>query len=264
MDRVVDELGLVVENGFLVLFFPATQAALVFRVRARVNKGFEVFDYGPLPIAAGSALTTYLGGSAVAPEDGVLPPYSYTGDVRFPAIMGLENVRDKSDVWYLDKDDSDRLFHVKVSLSPPIIRADVRIPSGVSQIRFQRERVVGGVDGPLGFSRGSLEVVHLPGLIYGYRFGNDTSLPLKVYSRFVYAEYVVETPRSPELIFDVLQRRVPSHWLTMPVTYLDPSIRSALRDVYGLSEPWGFRLYRIDERDAAIKEYSAVLRRLKV
>jgi hypothetical protein len=266
LDRVVDELGLVVEGGYLTLFFPATESAIVYRVKSRVNRGYEVFDYGPLPITAGTPVPTYGGITISVPADGVLPPLSYTDDVSFPAIPGttLENVKEKSDIWYLSEDDRDRLFHVKTIIHPQVIRIDVRVPTGVQQARFQSGRAIVGVNTVMGFSRGSLELVRIPALRYGMRFGNDTGFYLKTFVRFVYAEYVVEIPRSPELIFDVLTRRVPSHWLTMPVTHMDALIKDALTKTYGFTEPhWGFKLYRHDERDKAIREYSEVLRKLK-
>jgi hypothetical protein len=264
---VVDKFGLVAENNYLTIYIPATQSALVFRVVARANRGFEVFDYGPLPIRSGYSVTLFGGGTATVPADGVLPAMGITGDLRFPAIPGtpLENVRDKSDIWYLDKDDRDRLFHVKLHIYPPVIRTIVRIPTNVTQHRFQRDRVPLGIDTPLGFSRGLLEVVHIPYLIYGYRFANDTNLNLMTLVRFVFAEYIVEIPKRADLVFDILTRRVPSHWLTMPIASLEPAIQSALRDVYGFREPsCGFKLYSAADRDRAIREYEEVLKVLKV
>jgi len=261
---VVDRFGLVNENQYLTLYMPATGTALVFRVVSRVNKGFEVLDYGLLPISSGASLSSYTGTTITAPAAGTLPPYSYTGDIQFPAITGFDNVFDKSDIWHLSIDNRDRLFHVKVFVHPPIIRVDVRIPTGVTQTKFQAGRVVTGIDSATGFSRGFIETVHLPGIVYGYRFGNDTNLNLPVYIRFVYGEYIVEIPKNPELIFNILTKRTPSYWLTLPITYMDPSIQSALRDAYGLSDPWGFKLYREDEKDKAIKEYSNILKNLKV
>jgi hypothetical protein len=266
---VADKFGLVVENSYLTVYIPATNSTLVFRVISRSNRGFEVFDYGPLPLRSGDTLTTFVGGTTTVPADGVLPAMSFTGDLRFPAIPGtaLVNVRDTSDIWYFDKDDRDRLFHVKMYVYPPVIRIHVRIPTNVTQYRFQKDRVALGIDAPLGFSRGTLEVVHIPYLIYGYRFANDTNLDLRTYVRFLFGEYVVEIPRDPDLIFDILARRVPSYWITMPIASLEPAIRSALSDVYGFRDPyWGFRLYRSDEksRREAVREYSEVLKMIKV
>jgi hypothetical protein len=266
---IVDKFGLVNENNYMVLFFPATRTALIFRVVSRVNRGFEVFDYGPLPITTNMTLSSYDGGAVTPPADGVLPARSYTtSDITFPAIPGtpLSNVRDTTDMWYLAEEDSDRLFHVKMFIYPPIIRAEVRIPTGVSQAKFQKERVTLGIDTVMGFSRGMLEFIRLPGIRYGFRFGNDTNLHLYTFVRFVFSEYVVEVPKEPTLIYDLLTRRLPSYWITMPVMYLDPAIQDALRRVYGFTEPyWGFRLYGVtaSDRDKAIKEYQEVIKMLR-
>jgi hypothetical protein len=260
------DLGLVRSGDYLTVFIPATETALVFRVRSRVNEGREVFNYGPLPISAGTPLPTYDGASTTVPADGVLPARAYIRDgISFPAIAGMENVYTKSDIWYLSEDDRDRLFHVKVYVYPPIIRTDVQIPSKITQGRFQRERVITGVDSELGFNRGFIEAIHLPMVDYGYRFGNDANLNLKTFVKFVYGEYLVEIPRNPELIFDIVVRRVPSYWITLPVAYMDIKVADALMRVYGFPrESLGFKVYRADERAKAVREYADILTRLKV
>jgi len=78
MDRVVDELGLVLEGEHLTVFIPATSKALVFRVKSRVNRGFERFHYGPLPLPANLPLPSYVGGSIPVPASGVMPATAYT------------------------------------------------------------------------------------------------------------------------------------------------------------------------------------------
>jgi hypothetical protein len=79
--------------------------------------------------------------------------------------------------------------------------------------------------------------------------------------RFVYGEYVVEIPKSAGLIFEILTKRVPSHWITLPVNIMDPTIEIALNTVYGTT---GFPLYRADERDRALREYDAILRGVRI
>ncbi|MEM4429652.1 MAG: hypothetical protein QXM08_00630 [Thermofilaceae archaeon] len=257
MDRVVDSLGLVLENQLLVVYVPARNAALVFRVKSRVNRGFEVFNYGPLPLAAGEVLPTYDGGSVPVPADGVMPGRSYTPTGRsFP----LKGAFDESDMWYVPEDERERLFHVIQRVTPEFLRVDVQIPRGVTQGRFQGDRVVTGVDRDFGFSRGRIEVVHLPRLRYGYRWGNDTNMSVRTFVRFTYGEYIVETPRDPQLIFDVLTRRVQGHWVTLPVSIWDPAVETALVMTYGFT---GFPLYGVHERDKAIREYNELLKLVK-
>jgi hypothetical protein len=261
------EVDLVPEGGYLTLFVPALEGALVFRVKSRVNRGYEVIDYGPLPIRAGDTLPTYEGTSATVPADGVLPARAYIRDgIQFPPVVS--GTFSTSDMWHTPEDERDRLYHVKLYVYPPVVRVDVQVPSRVTQGRFQRGRVIVGVDSEFGFSRGFMEMVHMPYIQYGYRFGNDTNLNLKTFVRFVYGEYIVEVPRSPELIFDVLTRRIQSYWLTLPVSYVDPAIADTLRRVYGFpvreGTPQLFRVYRHDERDRAMREYVEILRQLRV
>jgi len=259
LDKVTDELGLVLENNFLTLYIPATAEALVFRVKSRVNRGYEVLNYGPLPLAYGTTLPTYEGGSVSVPASGVMPARSYVKDgLEFSTTL---DVYDKGDMWYLPEDCRDRLFHVLQYVTPAFLRMDVQIPVGVTQGRFQKERVTTGVDKDFGFTRGFMEIVHIPKIRYGYRYGNDTNINLVTNARFIYGEYIIEIPRNSALIFDILTRRVASHWITLPISYMDSTVKSSLIDVYGVT---GFPLYRLDQRNEAIAKYDQLLREVKV
>ena len=245
---------LVDEGGYLVVYVPAACRAMVFRVVTRVNKGFEVIDYGPLPLRKGDVLAGYDGGSAVVPEDGVMPPRSYVppSGVTFP----MPGAFDETDMWYVPSEWGERLFHVVLSATPGFLRLDVAVPRGVVQGRFQRDKVTTGLEKGFGYTRGEIEVVHLPGIHYGYRFGNDTNLAVHTGARFTYAEYVVEIPRSPELVFDILTKRVPARWVTLQLNVYDETVRRALLRAYGIE---GLQLYDPTRRGEALSEYAAAL-----
>jgi len=272
MDRVVDELGLVPEGGLMTLYFPCYESAIVFRVRSRENKGFEAFDYGPLPLSAGTPLPTYEGTSTTVPADGVLPARSYTRDaLTFPAPAFMStSVFDRNDVFRLSKDDADALFHVRLFVHPPLVRVEVRMPSNVPQYGFQRRRASVGVDTLwIGARRGSAEAVHFPQVQTGYRFGNDAYwMDLRTFVRFVFGEYRVEVPKSPELVFDVLAKRAPSYWLTLPVFTRAEPLEEVLTKCYGFptveGRPKLFKLYRADERERALKDYAEIMSQLRV
>ena len=255
---VVDELGLVRENEHLVVFMPGYGAALVFRVVARANKGYERLPYGPLPLKKDETLPTYDGGTATVPADGVMPARAYTNRGKtFP----MKEVYDETDMWFVPKDYRERLFHVIQRVTPGFLRCDVQVPINVNQARFQRDRLVVGIDADWGFKRGTTEVVHIPELHYGYRWGNDTNMDVYTSVTFTYAEYIVETPKDPDVIFDVLVRRLPAHWVTLPVTAPSPAIDRALEETYGYK---GFKLYPVNRRGEAIAEYRRILEGVKV
>jgi hypothetical protein len=256
MDRVTDELGLVEENGYITVFIPANQLALVFRVRARINRGAEVINYGPIPISSGETLKTLDGGSTTAPADGVIPARAYTEDKTFP----MANAYDTSDMWYLPEDYRERIFHVIQMVTPAFLRTEIRIPTGISQGRFQRDKITTGVEKTFGFGRGRTETIHLHKVHYGYRYANDTNVPFYTFVKFIYGEYLIEIPQDPELIFYILTRKVPSHWISLPITYWDTSIARAMADAYGID---GFKLYGVNQRETAISEYSSVIGRVK-
>jgi len=259
MDKfVTDEYGLVQENAFLTCYIPAQNKALVFRVKSRINKDTPIFNYGPLPLTAGETLPTLEAGSITVPADGVMPARAYTPTGRsFP----MPEAYDATDMWYIPEDYRERIFHVIQKITPAFLRVDIQIPKGVTQGRFQRDKVVTGVDRDLGFTRGTIETVHLPRLHYGYRWCNDTNLNVYTFVKFIYGEYIIETPMDATLIFDILTRKVQSHWVSLPINVWDPSIESALTLTYGIT---GFTVYAINQRDKALREYNELLKRVKV
>lgn len=251
---VTDRHGLVKDNELLTVYLPNCNKAMVFRVITRANKGFEAFDYGHLPISAGDVLNTYDGGNATAGLDGELPARSYTAGKQFP----LTDVWDSSDMWFVPYTWNDRVYHVKTRVTPGFVRVGLQIPKGVNQSRFQKERVIGGANyqNGFGYSFGEMETIHFPEMHYGYTFGNDTNLNLRTGVEFVYAEYIVKVPNSASLIFDVLSKSYPSHWVSLPVTTADSTLTQGLKKTWGFD---GFSVYPNLKRDQAIKEYSAIL-----
>jgi len=249
------------ENEILVAYIPITNRALVFRVKSLQNKDATRIDYGPLPLNEGDSLPTYTGGTATVPEDGVFPANAYTpmdGALTFP----LEGAFDKNDMWYLPKDYNDRIFHVIGYYTPSWLRARVEIPIRTIQGRFQKDKVMTGVQYDFGFARGFTETIHLPNIRYGYLFGNDTNMTVYTRVTFEYGEYLIEIPRDAEFIFNVLQGKVKAYWVTLPIVgSYDESVKKALNDVYGFE---GFKLYGIYDKEKAVKEYSEHLRVVKV
>jgi hypothetical protein len=258
MDRVTDEFGLALEGEYITAFMPATSRALVFRVKSRLNRRYETLNFGPLPLDSGDTLPTFEGGSVSVPADGVIPARAYTSD---GLMFSMSGAYDETDMWYTPEDYRDRLFHVIQYVTPAFLRVDVQIPTGVTQGRFQKDKIVTGVDKSFGFSRGVYETIHLPKVHYGYRYANETNADLYSFVKFVYAEYTVEIPRNSSLIFDILTRRVPSLWISLPINILDTRVEIALNDTYGIT---GFPLYRMDERDRALREYDSLLREVKI
>ncbi len=249
---------LVNENELLVVYIPATSRALVFRVKSVVNRNYRTLFYGPLPFTAGSSLPTFDGGTTTVPADGVLPARAYEPDgITFP----LYGAYDSTDMWYLPEESKDRLFHVVHEVTPSFVRVDLKIPIGVTQARFQRERVVVGVEKDFGFNRGFYEAVHLPKIHYGYRYANDTNMSVYTSVKFTYAEYIVDIPKDSELIYSILTRKVQTTWVTLPISVYDPSIKDAVQTIYGFE---GFPIYGQEQRAKALEEYSKLLKEVKI
>jgi len=251
---VTDKYGLVKDNELLTVYYPNTNKAMVFRVISRQNKEFETFNYGEAPILAGEVLNSYDGGANPATLNGELLSRSYTAGKKFP----LNDVWDTTDMWFVPYTWNDRVFHVKMKVTPGFTRVGLQIPMGVNQSRFQKERVVGGANyqNGFGYNFGEIETVFFPEMHYGFVFGNDTNLNLKLGVEFVYGEYIVKIPNSASLIFDVLSKSYPCHWVGLPVTTADSTITQGLKKTWGFD---GFSVYPNLKRDQAIKEYGAIL-----
>ena len=249
------------ENQILVVYIPATNRAFVWRVVSLNNRDLITIDYGPLPITANYPLSSYVAGSILAPASGVMPGLSYIpvgSELTFP----LSGAYDETDMWYLPEDYRERVFHVIAEVTPRWLRCEVTVPKGVTQGRFQRDKVTTGIEKTFGYKRGSIEVVHIPRLRYGYRFGNDSNLNVYTGVRFKYGEYVIETPKDAEFIFNVLTRRIKAdRWISLPVQVYDDSVKRALMKDYGIE---GFPLYGVYDKAKAISEYNSLLREVLV
>ena len=254
-ESVVDKLGLVEEGQYLTVFIPATERALVFQVVSRLNRGYEIFDYGLIPLSSGDTLTSLDGGTTTVPADGVLPARSFTPlneGIQFP----LENAFDENDMWYIPTEPSysNRLFHVKTKVTPEFLKLGVEIPPGIEQAAFQTN-VSGGIDKDFGFTRGMIELVHFPGIHYKYRFANDTNMNVYTYVKFVYGEYIVRIPRDASLICNILKRKVASYWLTMPIRKYETEIKRAFVNTYGIE---GFPITATEEEVKEILEKAKI------
>lgn len=253
---VLDRKGLVNANEHLVMFVPATKRAFIFRVIARNNPGSEVLNYGALPISSGESMSSYDGGAVAVPADGVMPARGYTStgsSLAFDAPSDVTGTYDSTDMWYLPEDYRERLFHVNTHITPSWLRVGVQIPKGTSQMRFQRDRTIVGVDKSYGFGRGAFETVHIPELRMGYLFGNDTNVRLYTAVKFVYGEYEIGIPTDPNAVYSILSKDVPAHWVTLPVTSYDASIRMAFMKDYGFE---GYPLYPKSKKQDALTKYN--------
>lgn len=255
MGNVLDSHGLVRNNEHLTVYFPNNNKAFVFRVVSRHNKGYETMDYGSIPITTSDTLTSYDGGTATPAANGFMPARSYTGGEQFTST---ENVYDTADMWYTPYQWNDRVFHIKMAVTPAWIRVGLQIPTGVNQTRFQRERVVTGVDKGvgMGYRHGAMETVQFPEFHYGWVFGNDTNLALNTSVKFTYGEYLVKIPNNPEFIYSALINQTPTHWVNMPMTVADSTITQGLIKTWGFD---GFPVYSILRRQEAVQMYTQIL-----
>jgi len=256
--KLVDKNGLVKAGNYLVMHIPANKSAMVYRVVTVQNPGTPIMDYGTLEISSGDTFSTYDGSSDTAPADGYIPANSFTSSGM---DFGLTDAYDENDMWYIPDDYRQRIFHVKQNVSPSWLRISYDIPKGVKQTKFQRDNVITGVDKEFGFSRGESEIIHIPNLRYGYLYGNDTNIPAYTRLKFTYGEYFVEIPSDPNVVWDILTKRKPAYWVTMPIVSYDPSVKVALEKDYGFD---GFPLYPDYMVEEAKSAYEQLIGRKKI
>jgi len=270
--EITDAFGFSKANTYLVVNIPASGNAFCFRVIERRNQGYPTIDYGPLPINSGQALSTYAGASTTAPAAGALAAESFTNSgLSFTqsnppnstssafTSFASGTVFDTSDIFHIPAElDKDTLFDVTQDITPKWLRVAVNIPTNQNQQAFQIGSISGGVGTSFGWRRGWFNVIHFPGLIYGYNWGNDTNIPCNTNVRLRYAEYKIEIVKNPELVFGILSKSspVPVNWKTLPVAQYPATLAQQLKIAYGFE---GFPLYGSDQRAKAIPAYTSLI-----
>ncbi len=241
-------------NDYLAVTIPATQSAMVFRVKVRVNPEPKL-HYGALPLTTSMTLSGYNGSTHAVPATGVMPGHSYT-PVGSGLSMALTSAYDATDMWYTNEDYRDRIFYTVVKTTPSWLQLGIEFPKGVQQYRFQRDNVMTGVGTTAGFSRGAIETVQFPDIHQSLRVGNDTNLPVYTGLTYQYNELIIETPRDPLTIYNILAGRIPSYRVDLPVMVQDPSIPINLQKVYGYT---GFDMTLLSDPKGAVVDYGQTL-----
>lgn len=253
------------QGSYLTVYFPPNNTALVFLVKGIANSNFRKFLYGALPLTQGQQISSYSGGTATVSGNGQFPANAFTPEGLFfppPVVNGQPiNTYDSTDMWYIPPENNDRLFLIDLNVIPSWLRIDLQIPSQVTQSAFQVDRVAGGVSSIFGFSRGSYTTVQFPYIHYGWRFGNDTSMTVYTSVLFRYAELIVDIPRDPALIFNILTRRIPSYEITLPLITIPERLTNALKEDYGITQ--GFVVPRSDQSQTAVPAIQQILGKLK-
>lgn len=247
------------DNDYMAVVIPAIQSAMVFRVRTRVNSNPTIF-YGPLTLTSGSVLPTISGGTASVPATGVLPAGAYTpvgGGLSFP----VTGAYDPTDMWYTNEDYRDRIFYIVGRSKPHFLQMGLEYPKGIQQYRFQRDNVFTGVGTSFGFSRGVVETVQFPDIRQAWRFGNDFNFPVYAGMEFQYNELIIETPRDPTVVYNILAGKVPAYRIDLPIQSADPAISINLQKVYGYT---GFDMTLLPSQSDAVSAYSDILQKVLV
>ncbi len=255
------------ENQYLVVYIPDLEGLYPFRVRAILNKGCEVYEYGPLPVELEFG------------KVGKIPPNTVTGSFTWIArrdpssSISVDGVAQrKDDIFFIPESQRNRLIHAWIDVQPRILRCYREIPKGQKPYRYldigvadagRTGAVIGAVDysSSFGYVREyPVEQIFIPEVMIGWVFANRTNLPVWTHSTIQYREYLVEIPRDSYLIFDLMTRKVKSYWFTY-MAIATTAFKATLEKVYGVLP---IKLYGAHERDKAIPEIDRWLSGVKV
>ena len=207
MTKTIDEKGFLNEDGLLVIYFPAWKGYEVFKVVSRPNKGFERIDYGPGPFVTASG-TGIVPAATIDPTSTVpvIPGYTSIFTFTNPALPPEY----QTDMWYFVEDDV--IYDVNIYYRPALLRCYQYVPLPRQQVVFRTVTANPAYD--FGYFRGFKNQIFIPRLHIGWQLANKTNIALVTYFWFDYAEYQVEVPKDPTLIYDAITGRVPAKRFT--------------------------------------------------
>jgi len=246
-ERVLDAKGFIKEGEHVVIVLPAYDAVLPLRVRSIANKDAEWFNYGPVPYT----FTGY--------PEGVVPSRSTSEGFKFKDRTGRLVAEQATDMFYHKKPGI--LIHAYIDIRPRLFRIYRDIPTGTKQIRYLETVTFStGVDEAtsiFGYSVGVVEHFFLPNFHVDWYIQNPTNMTLRTNVMMKYAEYKVELPKDPMFIFDLIMRKYPAYWYTLPIQTKFDEMDRLFSEIYKF-RPIPF--YRPYEREKAIKEIPNLIR----
>jgi hypothetical protein len=250
-DRVLDESGFVREGEHVLIVLPAYDAILPLRVKSIVNKEAKWFNYGPVPYT----FTGY--------PEGVMKARSATDGFKFKDVTGRLVGEEAGDMFYHKK--PEKLIHAYIDITPHLFRIYQEVPTGAKQIIYlDAVTFTTGVDdvtAVFGYTVGVKEQFFLPNFHIDWFVHNATNMHLRTNVMMKYAEYNVEMPTDADLIFNLMMRKIPAYWWTLPVTTRRVELDRMFEEVYKFPRGvFGLPFYRSYERDRALREIPEKIR----
>lgn len=254
-NRVLDKDGFIKEGEHVLVVFPAYNTILPLRVKSIDNKHAKWFNYGPIPYT----FTDY--------AEGIMKARSATTGFKFKDITGRLTGERAGDMFYHKKPDV--LIHAQIDMIPHLFRIYQEIPTGAKQITYLRAvTFTTGIDeatASFGYFVGAKEQLFLPNFHIDWFVHNATNMHLRTHVMMKYAEYTVELPTDVDLIFNMMMRKIPAYWYTLPVTTTRVELDRMFEEVYKFpAEKRGIPFYRSYERERAIREIPEIIRGVSI
>lgn len=222
--RLLDEKGFVNEGGHLLLYYPCFNGVLGYKVISRLNKGFEVFNYGAINYTASGH------------EAGVVPNASATETYKFQWIDTRLSGKERNNMFYFEE--SDRLIHLFMTIKPYVLMNYIYYPENVISVTYADKVTANPENGDrFGYFRERFEIVNIPYLEWSIATYNPTNMDLRTFVRFEYADYKVEFIADTDTLRRMWQEEIPVKKITIPA--YSPFKHEAFRRAYGVDYPIG-------------------------
>jgi len=246
-ERVLDSKGFVKEGEHITIVLPAYDAVLPLRIRWIANKETEWFNYGVVA-------NTFSG----YPE-GVMRGRNTTLGFKLKDRTGRLVAEMATNMFYHKK--PEKLIHTYIDIRPHMFRIFREIPTGIRQIRYLDTVTFStGVDETtaiFGYAVGIVEHIFLPNFHVDWFVYNGTNMDLRTNVMMKYAEYEVELVKEPTLIFDILMRKYPAYWWTLPIQTRFDEMDRLFSEIYKIKM---IPHYRPNERERCLREVPELIR----
>jgi len=226
----------ILEPGdFVKIYVPCHDTYLVFQVVKVLNRGFEVLNYGLIPLSSGDTVNDVVSGTKTVPANGVLPARSWVSIMLKPLTWMKPHIDSEVDLLFVESEKKNVLMHCYVVTTPGFIKMLVEIPRGYQRVPFRDfTQPYSVLDSDIKPALGFVETISIPGVHQNVMFMNWTNIDLYVYITLIYGYYNIIVPSNPEVIYNVLSNKVKNvHEVVFSYYTSEPGVNDALRKWVG-------------------------------
>ena len=193
------------ESDFLILYYPAFQGVLGFRIMGIQNKSFENWSYGPVPIS-------FVDNSQVTHEVGVIPSSFVTTHYELPNnLPGLATTTNyQTDIFF--QPNPNLLYDFMVDYNNVLLRNYFEIPyiapaASAYETSFTAPGALSPNASDFGFTAGPFRIISQPNMRIGILTDNQTNRNLRTNIFVNLSVYQVGLVASGPLLYDMITKQ---------------------------------------------------------